>query len=62
LPLKGIVPTISTPLYQTGNELEVLCFHPINMHTPPVKIEEDIEFAKVLNVKKFLKTPRELIT
>jgi hypothetical protein len=31
------------------------------MHTPSRKIEEDIEFPKVLNVK-FLETPWELIT
>jgi hypothetical protein len=67
-PLKDIVPTItSTPLYQTGKELfqtelKVLCFHPVDMHTPSPKIEEDIKFSKVLNVKQFLEKPWELIT
>jgi hypothetical protein len=27
------------------------------MHTPSPKIKEDIEFPKVLNVKKLLETP-----
>jgi hypothetical protein len=34
-----------------------LCFHPIDLHTPSLKIKEDIEFPEVLNVKKFLETP-----
>jgi hypothetical protein len=62
-PLKDTAPTIrSTPLFQTRKgvfqtELEVLCFHPIDLHTPSLKIKEDIEFPEVLNVKKFLETP-----
>jgi hypothetical protein len=49
-PLKYITPTItSTPLYQTRQEvfqtgLGVLWFHPVDMHTPSLKIEEDIDF------------------
>jgi hypothetical protein len=57
-PLKYIVSTItSTPLYQIGQgvfytELEVLCFHPVDMHTLSLKIEEGIEFPKVINAKQ----------
>jgi hypothetical protein len=52
------VPTLAnTSLYQTGKgvfstELEVLCFHPVDMHTPSPKIKEDIEFPKVLTAKQ----------
>jgi hypothetical protein len=51
-PLKYITPTItSTPLYQTGKGvfqtgLGALCFYLVDMHTPSLKIEEDIEFSK----------------
>jgi hypothetical protein len=52
------VPTITnTSLYKTGKgvfqtELEVLCFHPVDKHTPSPKIEEDIEFQKVLTANQ----------
>jgi hypothetical protein len=29
-----------------------LCFHPVDMHTPSHKIEEDIEFRKVITAKQ----------
>jgi hypothetical protein len=32
------------------------------MHTPSLEIKEDIEFPKMLNVKKLLETPWKLIT
>jgi hypothetical protein len=57
-PLRYIAPTItSTPLYQIGQgvfetRLGVLCFHPVDMHTPSLKIEEDIEFPKVITAKQ----------
>jgi hypothetical protein len=57
-PLKYIVPTItSTPLYQIGQgvfltELDVLCFHPVGMHTPSPQIKEDIQFPKVITAKQ----------
>jgi hypothetical protein len=57
-PLKYIAPTLtSTPLYQTGQGvfqtgLGVLCFHPVDMHTPSDKIEEDIKFPKVITAKQ----------
>jgi hypothetical protein len=49
----------STQLYQTRQEvfeteLEVLCFHPVDMHTPSPKIEEDNEFPIVLIAKQLL--------
>jgi hypothetical protein len=57
-PLKYIAPTITrTPLYQTGHavfqtRLGVLCFHPVDIHTPSLKIEEDIKFPKVITAKQ----------
>jgi hypothetical protein len=57
-PLKYIAPTITrTPPYQTGQgvfitRLGLLCFHPVNMHTPSHKIEKDIEFPKVITAKQ----------
>jgi hypothetical protein len=33
-------------------ELGVLRFHPVGMHTPSHKIEEDIEFPKVITAKQ----------
>jgi hypothetical protein len=57
-PVKYIAPTItSTPLYQTGQgvfytKLEVLCFHPVDMHTPSLNIGEGIEFLKVITAKQ----------
>jgi hypothetical protein len=49
----------NTPLYQPGQrvfqtETKVLFFNLVDMHTPSPKIEEDIEFPKVLYVKNFL--------
>jgi hypothetical protein len=29
-----------------------LCFHPADMHRPSRKIQEDIEFSKVLTAKQ----------
>jgi hypothetical protein len=59
-PLKYITPTIRTPLYQTGQgvfqtRLGVLCFHPVDMHTPSLKIEEDIDFPKLITAKQMHK-------
>jgi hypothetical protein len=57
-PLKYIALTItSTPQYQTRQgmfytKLKVLCFHPVDMHTPSLKIREDIEFSKVITAKQ----------
>jgi hypothetical protein len=57
-PLMYIAATItSTPLYQTGQgvfytELEVLCFRPIDMHTPSLNIREGVEFLKVITAKQ----------
>jgi hypothetical protein len=59
-PLRDIVSTTAqTPLYQIGQgvfqtELKVLLINLVDMHTPSPKIEEDIEFLKVLNVKQFM--------
>jgi hypothetical protein len=39
-------------VFQT--ETKVLFFNLVDMHTPSPKIEEDIEFPKVLYVKNFL--------
>jgi hypothetical protein len=56
----GIVLTVTIkPLLQTGqgvfqSDLEVLLFPPVNMHTPSLKIEEDIEFQRRLIVKQNL--------
>jgi hypothetical protein len=53
-PLKYIAPILTrTPMYQNGQGLfetglEVFWFHPVDMHTPSHKIEEDIEFPKVI--------------
>jgi hypothetical protein len=33
------------------NGVKVLCFHPAGMHTPNQKVQEDIEFPKVLTAK-----------
>jgi hypothetical protein len=33
-------------------KLEVLCFHPVDIHTLSLKIKEDIEFPKVLTAKQ----------
>jgi hypothetical protein len=55
---KYITRTItSTPLYQTRQgvfqtELEVLCFHLVDMYTPSLKIKGDIEFPKVIAAKQ----------
>jgi hypothetical protein len=57
-PFKYIAPTLtSTPLYQTEQGvfktgLGVLCFHPVDMHTPSRKIEEHIKFPKVITAKQ----------
>jgi hypothetical protein len=59
-PLKDIVPTIANvPLYQTGHgvfqtKLKVLLFNLVDMHTPSPRMEEDIKFPGVLNVKQIL--------
>jgi hypothetical protein len=58
-PLRDIGPTITnSPLYQTGQgvfqtELELLLFHPVDMHTPSPKIKTDIEFPNVPNARQF---------
>jgi hypothetical protein len=46
-----------TPVPKTGQgvfqtELYVLHFHPVDMHTPTPKIEEDFEFPNVLTAKQ----------
>ena len=57
-PLKYIAPTItSTPLYKTRQGvfytgLGVLCFLPVDMHSPSPKIKADIEFSKVIIAKQ----------
>jgi hypothetical protein len=57
-PLRDIVATLTnTPLYKTGpgvfqTGLFLLCFHPVDMHTPSPKIEEDIEFLKEVSAKQ----------
>jgi hypothetical protein len=68
LPRRDIVLTVrSTPLYQIGQgvfrtDIQVLLFDQVDKHTPPPKIEEDIEFLKVLNVEQFLEKSWKLIT
>jgi hypothetical protein len=49
--LSILLPITSTPLYKTRQGvfytgLGVLCFLPVDMHSPSPKIEEDIEFPK----------------
>jgi hypothetical protein len=39
-------------------DLEVLLFPPVDMHTPSLKIEEDIEFQRKLIVKQNLKNSK----
>jgi hypothetical protein len=57
-PLKYVAPTItSIPLYQAEQgvfytRLGVLRFHPVDMNRPSLKIEEDIEFPKVITAKQ----------
>jgi hypothetical protein len=58
--LRDVGATIAnSPPYQTGQgvfqtELEVLLFHPVDIHTPSPKMEKDIEFPKVLTTKQLL--------
>jgi hypothetical protein len=58
-PLRDIGPSnISTPLIQIlervfQTELSVLISHQVDMQTPSPKIEEDMQFPKVLPIKQF---------